>query len=464
MFHEEVSERLYVNDAEEEEEEEGKEEEEDEEEGEEEGEEGEEQAKDTEASRVSTQDSTETTTQSFVPSSSDDTSVRRVQQQKEESVLYYLITTEGDYSFQLTDKSIRWNIGNNDVSEAFMQYRNKCIDKAEESKELDTYEQLALDGIMLIDDNLPVQSMVPYYMIEPIKEELDTLDIMEILDTSKYEDEILKPFIRNMTQRSVDKDRIREDLLQWQAKHGVSKTREITCVLSDYLSTYSSGYDNESDNEATLVRDTIDPFFRAYFHNNNHYKCLSADCMIKSSSQRFKNIDPSLATSGKRSDFYIVSLRDEHLILAFEAKSGSNYKKGDQVKIGKELKDSIIAIEKQGHKEVTLIGIIMKGVAADVYMFDHRFDGLYRMMLYKTVYFPRSRHDLQQLRTLVPLFKALQSVSSKSSIELAALVPSDTSCPYSQMVTMHTPIVTRTKRMNLDVNNPSVKNARRKLF
>ncbi|KAK4521757.1 uncharacterized protein ATC70_004292 [Mucor velutinosus] len=97
-------------------------------------------------------------------------------------------------------------------------------------------------------------------------------------------------------------------------------------------------YTMNDKNEATLVRDTLDIFFKAYVRNTPLKKCHGADCIIRSSSKRYRDMDPSLATHGERADYSIVSSRDEHLLLTLEAKRIGASMSGDFIQIAKELK------------------------------------------------------------------------------------------------------------------------------
>ncbi|KAI8879472.1 hypothetical protein K501DRAFT_276540 [Backusella circina FSU 941] len=148
-----------------------------------------------------------------------------------------------------------------------MAFRNRCIEEADESKEFNLYEQLAFDSIMLIDNKLPVASLILHYMWRTINESICGLGSMRLLDTADYKDEILKTFTHEIGQR----------------------------------------------------------------------------------------IDRILVSFGKRADFSIVSMKDEHLILGFKTRSSTNNTKARTQRCN--------------------------------------LDRLYRMMIYKKAYFPRFRCD-----------------------------------------------------------------------
>ncbi|KAL9546914.1 hypothetical protein MBANPS3_006438, partial [Mucor bainieri] len=77
-------------------------------------------------------------------------------------VQYYLVCTEGDYySFKLKADSSMWILENKfNVSEAFVEFRDRCIKKAEDFQELNMVEELALNGVMLIEDSVSEQGYI----------------------------------------------------------------------------------------------------------------------------------------------------------------------------------------------------------------------------------------------------------------------------------------------------------------
>ncbi|KAL9537307.1 hypothetical protein MBANPS3_011898, partial [Mucor bainieri] len=110
-----------------------------------------------------------------------------------------------------------------------------------------------------------------------------------------------------------------------------------------------------------------------------------------------------------------------------------------------------------------LCGILMRGVASQVYVMDHEFDGLYRVVLLGKFDLPRDCYGLQNLASIIPVFEKLQTIVHSSAAILRARPDPNLHLP-EDMVSMHTPTIVRVPKHALDKKDPCVKNARRKLF
>lgn len=117
----------------------------------------------------------------------------------------------------------------------------------------------------------------------------------------------------------------------------------------------------------------------------------------------------------------------------------------------------------EGYAEIVVSGIVMKGNSCDVYVMDHKFDGLYRVVLLQRFYLPRDCYGMVQLVSIFPVFDKLKGIINSSARALRNPPAPGVRIPID-MVSMHTPIIVRTKKRSLDLNNPHIANARRRLF
>jgi hypothetical protein len=192
-------------------------------------------------------------------------------------------------------------------------------------------------------------------------------------------------------------------------------------------------------------------------------KSIGADAMISDSSKRFTKLDPSLKNHGKRADFTVVSNKSGHILLSLEAKSNKTKHVNELVKLCRELKDSMKAINSDGHSGVIVSGILMKGNRCHVYCMDHVFDGLYRVVLLKRIHFPSDCYQMHLLLPIFPLFQRLQIIVQSSAVKLRNR-PLPATRLLDNIVSMHTPIIVRVSKRKLDKNDPAVQHARRRLF
>ncbi|KAL9539440.1 hypothetical protein MBANPS3_010261 [Mucor bainieri] len=382
--------------------------------------------------------------------------------------LYYLSTVEGSYEFKLNRSSKTWlSTSGFDISRSFMKFRDKCVARAEDLKELNQYETLALDGILVIDDNIHTEIYVPLEEIEYLLQAIDAIDYFKIPELEEAEANICDRFARRMKSKVVDADQVENDVDQWcrlLPNQGVD-TKRLNNVLCEFSSTYSGDYSITSVNEATLVRDTIDMLLKQYIKSSPIMKCLGADNMILASSVRFTKSDPSLVNHGKRADFSVVSAREKHLLMALECKKHGSALSGDFVKLARELKDSLKMINESGYADVPVIGLLLKGASCSIYVMDHRFDGVYRMVLVDMIFMPRNRYDLSGVKDIIAAMKKLKTVVSLSARVVNRPVDDDDDLDLPlNMMSFHSPVnVDRLKKVDLNPSHPMVKRARRKL-
>lgn len=373
---------------------------------------------------------------------------------------FYYLTHNGDsYEYKLKPDSSRWIVSDHDVSASFIAYRNTAIKKAEDLKNLNESEQLALDGIILIGNDFVNCDIVPYQVAQAILKEVDQIAYCQPMKLEKSHQDLLAKFAEDMCARLINTTKIQADIRKLRQ----DQDADVVCdVLTSLLNTYSADYSSNDVNEATLVRDTIDNFLKAYFPNTALTKSLGADVMINDSAKRFTNMDPSLSTSGKRADFSVVSTKSKHVLLSLEAKSNKTKGANDLIKLCRELKDTMVAIGGQGRAGAVLCAILMRGNCCEVYALDHQYDGLYRVILLKNIYLPRTCYEMYQILSIVPLFQQLKLIIEETALVLRNPAATGTRIPDS-IPSMHTPTIVRVSKRMLDKRSPAIRHARRKL-
>ncbi|CAO3642587.1 unnamed protein product [Mucor fragilis] len=382
--------------------------------------------------------------------------------------LYYLNTTEGNYETNRGDIKKRWISRDNfDISASFLDFRDRCIKKAEDLITLDPYEQLALDGIMVIDDDICAERYLPYEAVETMLEEINATNKFKIPVPEAELNEVCQAFEYHMKKRRIEDKELEGTIDKWKAKHpNYHAAAAIQSILVGLRDTHSMNYSADSNNEATLVRDTVDILFKPFFRNTPLKKCLGADCMIRSSSKRFRDMDPSLSSHGKRADYSIVSARDEYLLLALEAKRIGANKSGDFLKLAKELKDSLKDIGFAGYVDVAVVGLLLEGYRCKVFVMDHIYDFMYRMVLIDKWYLPQDRYNMSCVQSIVSTMHNLKSITDQSARALnkpsAHDQDEDDDLPLNVM-SFHTPTIICTKKLDIHPDDSKVKNARRKL-
>lgn len=78
--------------------------------------------------------------------------------------------------------------------------------------------------------------------------------------------------------------------------------------------------------------------------------------MIRDSAKRFTELDPSLNICDICADFSVVSNKAKHLLLSLEAKSNKAKGVNDLIKLCRELKDTIKAVNSEERSAVVLCG------------------------------------------------------------------------------------------------------------
>lgn len=383
---------------------------------------------------------------------------------EDEGDVYQFLTHNGDsYVYKLPTDSLRWVVSGHDVSQSFINYRDATIKKAEDLIDLNDHEQLALDGIMLIDNDFVNTDIVDYHVAQDIMKEIDEIDYCKPVEMEKAHADLVSKFARDLAVRNIDQVKIEAYIKDFKNEQSTQDAATLCDVLNNLSRTYSADYSTNNVNEATLVRDTVENLFKVYFPNTTLTKSVGADSMIRDSAKRFTKLDPSLNTCGKRADFSVVSNKAKHVLLSLEAKSNKIKGVNDLIKLCRELKDTIKTVNSEQRSDVVLCGILMKGNCCDVYCMDHNYDGLYRVMLLKKIYLPHDCYEMHQLLSILPLFQKLKSIIQTSALILRNPPSSRARIP-DNVVSMHTPTIVRVSKRKLDKDSPGVRHARRRLF
>lgn len=377
-------------------------------------------------------------------------------------VFDYLTTTEGVYDVSVPSITKFWKVASGfNISESFLQYRETCIEKAKAHQNLEAHEELALSGILLIDDNICEEYYFPFEYVEEVLQDVEAVDYFHIPNADEEESRLCQTFAYHMQQRRVNYDHVDRILNDMQHQE---KFKQLKYMLSSFARIYCMNYSIHPINEATLVHDTINMMIDAYFRNSPIIKCLGADNMSSSSSTRFTNMDPSLVNHGKRPDFNVVSNREKHLLLALEAKRCGRSVSGDFVKLAKLLKDSLNQISTSGYKDVAVVGFLLKGSVCSVYVMDHVYDYIYRMVLVSKVNMPRDRYDMSSLLPAICAMKKLSSIVDRAARIVNRPVPNNKDLPRNTM-SFHTPIriTDKSSKPKLNRSHPRVQRACLKL-
>lgn len=229
---------------------------------------------------------------------------------------------------------------------------------------------------------------------------------------------------------------------------------------------YCIDYHIKSANEATFLRDTIDNFLKGYFCNSSLIMCIEADNIIQSLTSRYPHLDPSLANHGKRAIFMIISNRENHLLSSSAAKRVGVTISGDFVKFSKEMKGSSNSIHNSRYDSVAIVGLSLKDCCCEFYFMYYMFDSHYRMVLIEKFYLPRDCYDMSAVLTIASCFNQMQYIVNPSALKLNFPVTHAAITRHLPAIipAFHIPVNTdRTKRLNLDLESPAVKNAERKL-
>ncbi|KAL0081271.1 hypothetical protein J3Q64DRAFT_1757405 [Phycomyces blakesleeanus] len=124
-------------------------------------------------------------------------------------VFDFLSTTEGVYDVSVPSITKSWKVVSGfNVSESFLQYRETCIEKAKTHRNLETHEELALSGIMLIDDSICEEHYFPFEHVEDVLQDIEAVDYFHIPNADEEESRLCQKFAYNMQQRRLNYDHV----------------------------------------------------------------------------------------------------------------------------------------------------------------------------------------------------------------------------------------------------------------
>ena len=90
-----------------------------------------------------------------------------------------------------------------DASEAFFKYRDAAFSKAEDLQNLNDHEQLALDGIMMIDNGFVNTDIVDFEEVDDIFNDINKIiDVFKTSDIKKSQEELVIKFANDLATRN----------------------------------------------------------------------------------------------------------------------------------------------------------------------------------------------------------------------------------------------------------------------
>ncbi|CAO3616690.1 unnamed protein product [Mucor fragilis] len=403
--------------------------------------------------------SQEETSSSFIPSDSsseDDTAYTA-----RPATFDYLVSTNTTDEVSSTACNVEWILNNDDnLSRAFMEKRNTLIETCRSDKrKLSTQEQLALSGILLLDDRHQSDFLSNTHYVQACRElKLKYGQFADAVDPPMHDVYNCVELIRNGDSSKV------EDLLDTSSLPIRFKT-----ILFSLNRTYGASYSIKNANENTIIKDYLLPMLDPFFPNTEYSTSFAADKEIEQSNNRFISMDPSLAKHVKKADYSIVHNATKYTLLILEAKSCKQQHKSatDLIKIGKYLKDTIDAAESKGFRELKLVGLISSGEHVDAYLLAHDHDYIYTMYKLYTFHIPIDRTDIHRCVPALSIIPRLAKIILASVDLLNQPKRSMQSATLRRLETYHTPIALpdqRTKRVPNIHTSPKFKAAKRKLF
>ncbi|CAJ0907449.1 1045_t:CDS:2, partial [Entrophospora sp. SA101] len=281
----------------------------------------------------------------------------------------------------LDENANNWMVDDINISLILMNYRQSCIQKAEDDKMTNTSEVLSLNHIFLFeeDSKVGIRRVLDGNLIKKIFDEINAAFVQQLSD-----DDVLK--CNKMVRTAAGTYKSCKTLLwEWQNKLNIN---------------------GEQD------------FILEFFES------MSSDTLAASKSRK-KKFDPVL--KGHKPDFVVsVSVGDKkENLLVTEVKPPKCRNIGlfdDKVKLGNELKDAIdLMINDQIiSKDIIICGLLVDGYQCNLYTMDLKYSGIYRMILLGVFYLPRSHHDFgvfQRTIELLTQFKVIVNQTSEICIQ-----------------------------------------------
>ncbi|CEP18334.1 hypothetical protein [Parasitella parasitica] len=397
---------------------------------------------------------------SFAPESGDSSSEEDPAYSARKARFDYLVSTNSKDEVVLVDSSVQWILSDGfNVSRSFIEKRNTLTERCRSDKsKLSVQEQLALSGILLLDDRHQSDFLNNTHYFQACRDMKLKYGLLVTEDQSMPDLYKCMGLIQKGESAKVD------DLLD--NSHIPIRFKTILFSLNR---TYGTGYSIKDANENTIVKDCLLPILDPFFPNNEYSTTFAADKEIVQSNQRFAKMDPSLVDHVKKADYSIVHNTTKYTLLTLEAKScKQKYKSAtDLIKIGKYLKDTIDAAEKEGFADLRLVGLIASGDHVDVYIIAHDHDYIYTLYRLDTFHIPIDYTDIHRCIPAISIMPKLKNIvlssidvlnKPKKNLQTAALL---------HLETYHTPVALpgqKVKRVPNIQTSRKFQAARRKLF
>jgi hypothetical protein len=93
------------------------------------------------------------------------------------------------------------------------------ISKAEDFKSLNDHEQLALDGIMIIDNGFVNTDIVDYEEVQHILNDIDQVDGFKSVCMKKSQEELVVKFANDFATRNIDNNAIEKYVKEHVNQH-----------------------------------------------------------------------------------------------------------------------------------------------------------------------------------------------------------------------------------------------------
>ncbi|PHZ11430.1 uncharacterized protein RHIMIDRAFT_238868 [Rhizopus microsporus ATCC 52813] len=183
-----------------------------------------------------------------------------------------------------------------------------------------------------------------------------SIDYCKLVEMERAHTYLVSKFACDMAVRNIDQVKIEAYIKDFKDEQSTQDTATLCNIFNNLSRTYSTN----NVNEATLVRDTVEHLFKGYFPNTTLTKSLGADSMIRDSAKRPTELGPSLNTCGNCADFSMALNKAKCMLLSLEAKSNKAKGVNDLIRLCRELKDTIKAVNNEQRPGIVLCGILMK--------------------------------------------------------------------------------------------------------
>ncbi|PHZ07185.1 uncharacterized protein RHIMIDRAFT_131423 [Rhizopus microsporus ATCC 52813] len=213
------------------------------------------------------------------------------------------------------------------------------------------------------------------------------------------------------------------------------------------------------------MHDALQPLLKAYFPNDDIICREGANGTIKASSSRKQKFDPD--SHGRKGDCSVKTNDGclNQLILLVEVKPPRNTTSNDLVKLGKCLKDVVDKLDEDGVRDVLVCGLLAEGYHCRAFAMDLKFHGLYRMIHLGIFYVPQDSNNLDVLCGAFQVMNLLMPIVIRNAKHIKKQTRKRAPPSTMALPSFESPIRINEeqKRLLLNMSNPRVKRAARKL-